>query len=615
MGHLLDHRGPDGAGAWDEPGVALGFRRLAILDLSEAGMQPFVSADGRHVLVHNGEIYNYRELRAELESRGHRFRSATDTEVVLAAYREWGDRCVERFNGMWAFALWDAAKQRLFCSRDRFGVKPFYYTWDGSRLVFASELKAFRGDPGFRAEANLPLVRDYLEHGTLEHTDATFFASVRKLPPAHSLVLDGGGLRLGRYWELALEPPPDDPEELVRELFFDSVRLRLRSDVPVGTCLSGGLDSSAIACVVDRLMRTEAEAALPVGERQRTFTAYFAGAAAHDERPYARAVVDATGSAAHWVSFDASDVVRVLPSVVETQDEPFGSTSIVAQWFVMREAASAGLKVMLDGQGGDEVFAGYPVYIGSRLADLLVGGRLPALRRELAAQRRVQGAGTGALAQMLARPLAPERLKRVVRARVKGTSGLVGPALRALDGGHDVVTTPFPDRLRRQMAVIIAHGLPELLRYEDRNSMAHSLEARVPFLDYRLVQAAFSVRAEQLLDGGVTKVLLRKALADVLPPVVRDRVDKIGFATPESGWLRGELGVFAQEVFASSSFAERGYVDAEAAAQRLREHRAGRVEAAQPIWRALNTELWARTFVDAKPREDRMAVGAVSRGS
>jgi asparagine synthase (glutamine-hydrolysing) len=610
MARELDHRGPDGAGAFDAPGVALGFRRLAILDLSEAGMQPFASEDGRHVLVHNGEIYNYRELRAELEGRGHRFRSATDTEVILAAYREWGERCVERFNGMWAFALWDDAERRLFCSRDRFGVKPFYYRHEGGRFAFASELKAFRGDPAFRAEANLPLVRDYVEHGTLEHTDETFFAGVRKLPPAHSLAVDGRGLRLWRYWQLALEPPPDDAHELVRSLFVDSVRLRLRSDVPVGTCLSGGLDSSAIACVVDHLMRTEAESTLPVGERQRTFTAYFEGAG-YDERPYAEAVVERTRSSAHWVSFGSRDVLEVLPRVVETQDEPFGSTSIVAQWFVLREAAEAGLKVMLDGQGGDEVFAGYPVYVGSRLADLLLGAHLLELRSQVAAQRRVQGASRSAVAQALVRPLAPERLKRLVRARVKGTSGLVGPVLSEVDGGYEPPPSPFPDRLRRQMAAILAHGLPELLRYEDRNSMAHSLEARVPFLDYRLVQACFSVRPEQLLDAGVTKVLLRRSLRDLLPPLVRDRVDKIGFATPESRWLREDLGAFAAEVFASRSFADRGLFDVDAVRERLRAHREGRLEGAQGLWRVLNTELWARTFLDRPaPRPGAVAVAA-----
>src|SRR5919197_2178263 len=276
MAAELDHRGPDGDGSYAAEGVALGVRRLAIIDLTEAGNQPFASDDGSLRLVHNGEVYNYRELRRELEARGHAFRSATDTEVILAASREWGERCIERFNGMWAFALWDEPRRRLFCSRDRFGVKPFYYRFEGGRFVFASEPRAFRADPETRLEPNPRAVRDYLDQAYLDHTEETFFAGIRKLPPAHSLVVDEHGLRLTRYWSLEPhDPPQGDPAEAVRELFLDSVRLRLRSDVPLGTALSGGIDSSAIAVCVDHLLRTEAENAVAVGSRQRTFTAYF----------------------------------------------------------------------------------------------------------------------------------------------------------------------------------------------------------------------------------------------------------------------------------------------------------------------------------------------------
>src|SRR5436190_10022035 len=259
MARALEHRGPDGDGLYaDDAGVALGFRRLAIIDLTDAGRQPFASDDGALQLVHNGELYNYRELRNELEAHGHRFRSATDTEVILRAYVQWGDACVNRFNGMWAFAIWDAARRRLLCSRDRFGIKPFVYSWDGQRLVFASEPKAFRADPHTRLSANPGAVREYVEQGYTDHTEETFFAGLRRLPPAHNLVVDERGLHLERYWALDERPPPPDAAEAVRETFLDAVRIHLRSDVPVGTCLSGGIDSSAIACGVDLLLRTEA---------------------------------------------------------------------------------------------------------------------------------------------------------------------------------------------------------------------------------------------------------------------------------------------------------------------------------------------------------------------
>jgi asparagine synthase (glutamine-hydrolysing) len=602
MNAELAHRGPDGDGAYNAEGVALGHRRLAILDLSDAGLQPFASEDGRLQLVYNGEVYNYRELRTELEPRGHRFHTGTDTEVIVAAYREWGERCVERFNGMWAFALWDADRRRLFCSRDRIGVKPFHYRLDGGRFVFASELKAFRGDRETPLAANVHAVRDYVEQGYVDHMGETFFAGIHRLPPAHSLTFGENGLRVWRYW--GLEPgdaPQGDPVEAVRELFLDSVRLRLRSDVPIGTCLSGGLDSSAIAVTVDHLLHTEAENAKPIGERQRTFTAYFEDRG-FDERPFAEAVVAQTGADAHWISFDADDVVANVESIVETQDEPFGSTSMVAQWYVMRAAAQAGQKVMLDGQGSDEVFAGYHLYFGAYFVDLLLERRLGLLRREVQAYRSVHAASVGRTALQLARPLLPPDLKWVARGRVKGGTSLTHAGLRGIAPTAEANGAHFPDRLRRMLHLVLTErGLPELLRYEDRNSMAHSLEARVPFLDYRLVELLFSLRGENLIQSGMTKALLRRALGDLLPPVVRDRVDKLGFVTPEARWMRGPLGDLAGDVFASRAFAERGWIDAPAARRRLERHRSGELDAGFELWRALNVELWARIFLDRQP--------------
>ena len=595
----LAHRGPDGAGSYTGSGCALGFRRLAIIDLSDAGMQPFASDDGRLQLVHNGEIYNYRELRVELEAKGHRFRSATDTEVLLAAYEAWGPRCVERFNGMWAFAIWDEREQRLFCARDRFGVKPFYYRFENERLVFASEVAAFRADAGARLEPNRRVVREYLEQAYLDHTDETFLDGVRRLPPAHSLVLDGRGLHVDRYWRL--EPhdaPAGDAPEAFRELFLDSVRLQLRSDVPLGTALSGGLDSSAIATGVDHLLRTEAENARAVGPRQQTFTAFF-DVVGFDERPYARAVVEQTDAEPHWITFDAEDLTAHLPAIVQAQGEPFGSTSIAAGWYVMRTARESGITVMLDGQGGDELLGGYRAHLGFRLADLLAGGHLGELRSEFASFRPQHG--TAALVTAAARPFAPESLTRLVRGRARGASALVHPDLAALDAANGTRDgSPFPDRLRRyQQLVLTCRGMPELLRYEDRNSMAHSIEARVPFLDHRLVELAFSLPGGELIRGGRTKDVMRRALADLLPQSVRERTDKLGFVTPERLWFRGALGDLAGDVFASRSFAERGFVDQSSALRRLERHRRGELDAGMELWRALNVELWARRFLDA----------------
>jgi asparagine synthase (glutamine-hydrolysing) len=599
MRSALAHRGPDGEGLYAGEGAALGFRRLAIIDLSTGGNQPMSTADGRFHLVHNGEIYNYRELRPELEAKGHRFCTATDTEVLLAAYAEWGERCVERFNGMWAFAIWDERDRRLFCSRDRFGVKPFYYRLEGGHLAFASEPKAFRAVDRLRLRPDEGAIRDYLEQGYLDQGEHTFFRDVKRLPPAHTLTFDANGMRLRRYWQLLpADPPAGDPAEAVRVLFLDAVRLRLRSDVAVGTCLSGGIDSSAIAGAVSHLLRTEHENAQAVGARQRTFTAYFDDPG-FDERPYARAVVGQTAAEPTWVSFDDRELVDDLPRIVEAQDEPFGSTSMAAQWYVMRSARQAGLTVMLDGQGGDEVLGGYRAFVGFHLADLLAAARIVSFAQELRAFRPTLGAG--ALAVATARPFAPEALTRIVRSRARGSAGLVHPALRTVGVPADVNGASFGARLRRhQQLLLTRRGLPELLRYEDRNSMAHSLEARVPFLDYRFVELLFSLPGDELIRRGETKSVLRRALGDLLPASVLSRRDKLGFITPTGRFLRGRLGELAAEVFASPSFAERGWVDAAAARRRLELHRSGDLEAGFELWRALNLELWARSFLDRR---------------
>jgi asparagine synthase (glutamine-hydrolysing) len=599
MGELIAHRGPDGTGEFVDPrGVALAHRRLAIIDLTDAGLQPLASADGALQLLHNGEIYNYRELRAELESFGHRFRTATDTEVVLEAYRRWGEDCVQRFNGMWALALWDGERERLFCSRDRFGVKPFYYRYDGARFVFASELKAFRADPSSRFEPNLQAISDYLQQGYVDHLPGTFFEGIAKLPAAHSLVLDRNGLRVRRYWSLEPVEPPSDPVEAVRELLLDSIRLRLRSDVAIGTALSGGLDSSAIACGIDHLLRTGRESDGQVGSRQRTFTVYFDDHG-YDERPHADAVVDQIGAAPHWISFDERELVDVLPGVVESQDEPFGSSSIVAQWFVMREAKRAGVKVMLDGQGGDEALLGYPTTFGYRFADLLAARQWSGLADELGAYRRLHGAGVASTAVALTTPFLPAGVRWRLRARRDHAHRVVHRNLRGGGATPESTRSPFAERVRRQYHLILAErGLPELLRYEDRNSMAHSVEARVPFLDYRLVELLYSLDTRDLFSSGVTKTVLRRAFGDLLPALVRDRVDKLGFVTPGPRFFRGALGNYAADVFSSASFERRGFVEPIEARRRLDAVRAGSSSTDAVVWRALNLELWSRAFLD-----------------
>ena len=588
----LGHRGPDDRAGWVDPTgtVALAHRRLSIIDLSAAGRQPLADESGRLRLVYNGEVYNYLELRSELEGRGHRFRSATDTEVVLAAYREWGERCVERFRGMWAFALWDSAERRLFCSRDRFGIKPFLFRRDGRRLEFASELKAFRAAGPLRA--NRSVVRDYLAYGWVERGDETFVDGILRLPPAHSLVADAAGVRTWRYWRLEPGERPDDPAGAVREALLESIALHLRSDVPVGTCLSGGIDSSCVVVGVRALLGED-------GERPRTFTAYF-DEPGFDERPYARLVADAADAEEHLVTFGSDELVADLPAIVEQQDEPFGSTSIAAQWYVMREARRAGVKVILDGQGGDELFGGYTASFGAHLRDLLGPRTAGLLAREAAALRRRHGLGAVAAARAVASTAVPEQLGARLRARRSGALALATDDLLAAPArnGH-ADGSPFRGHLARQLEQLVGRTqLPELLRYEDRNSMAHSIEARVPFLDHRLVELAFSLENGDRIAGGRTKAVLRDAFADLLPPAVRDRTDKMGFVTPQRRLLAGPLGLLARDVLSAPEARGRGFVAVDAALARLDAQERGEAAAGFELWRALNLELWARAYLD-----------------
>lgn len=602
MAEALQHRGPDDQGSYLADHVALAHVRLSIIDLSPRGHQPMAGLEGRVQLVYNGEIYNYRELRAELEGRGHQFRSESDTEVLLTAYLEWGDACLDRLRGMWSFAIWDARTERLFCSIDRFGIKPLYYRQVGGRFVFASEPKAFVA-AGMGAVPNSAVLARYLAYGHVDHGSETFFADTNRLEAAHLLVYDRNGLAVRRYWSLPTDGlRPEDPASAVREAFLESVRLHLRSDVPIGTCLSGGIDSSSVACSVADLLRSSRDADA-VGARQRTFTAFFGEGGRHDERPFARAVVESTASEPHWITFDAERLLDDLHLIIRAQDEPFGSTSIVAQWYVMKAAAETGIKVMLDGQGGDELFAGYQTAYGPYLRDLLTSLRLHRLWREARSASILHDLDTKRLVRATLRASVPESFVWNVRARESGALGLLGPRLGpAVAPGKPGTRYKASSALRTYLGELITRvQLPELLRYEDRNSMAHSIEARVPMLDHELVELALSLRGEDLIQDGMTKAVLRHALGDLLPHNVAARTDKIGFVTPLETWWSGDLGEFAREVFSAPACRDRGLVDADECLGRLRDPGRSGFE----LWRALNVELWAQAYLGPAQRATR----------
>ena len=550
---LPRHGSAAGGGPLD---VVLAARRLAILDLSPLGHQPLASTDGRVWIVHNGEIYNYLELRTELESAGHRFRGHSDTEVALAAYREWGVGCFERFNGMWAQAIWDSGRRTLVLSRDRFGVKPLYVADAGEGVAFASEIKALVGAGFVRPSADEPAVAAFLATGRIDADgERTCFAGVRQVLPGTfvELPLEGAG-HTTRYYDVVAGAAGAGDRDL-GVLIRDAVAIRLRSDVPVGSCLSGGTDSSAIVA----LAQARRTGDVPIS----TFT-FSSPEPGQDDWPFARIAAEHVGARSFVVGPPENDLVALLERVAVEQDEPLGSGSVLAQRQVMGLAHEQGLKVLLDGQGGDEVLAGYGYYVAARLADLAARGRVGAWTREVAAAR-----GTGQSLAWL-------------------TRATVGELRRPAVAG---------ERLRRLQIDDLLHHLPALLHYEDRNSMAVSIETRLPFLDYRLVELGLALPGDEKLRDGWTKLALRRAIEHDLPESIVWRRDKMQFSAPQAAWLAGPLSELADDLLAAPA------VVPPAAAGQLRatlHDPGGRVTRGDELWRAFAAELWHRTWISRR---------------
>ena len=627
MTRAVRHRGPDGegfaffradsaatvvisdetpagvAGAREAPAgsvLGLGHRRLSIIDLSIAGHQPMPDGDHRCWIVFNGEIYNYVELRTELAAGGHRFVSGSDTEVILAAWHAWGEACLARFNGMFAFALFDCRTGRLFAARDRFGVKPLYFwrTPTGG-FALASEIKQFTAHPEWRARLNGQPAYDFLNWGISDHTCETFFAGVEQLRGGEFLSAPLATLASARpqRW-YALEPAPFAGDFAAasarfRELLDDSVRLRLRADVPVGSCLSGGLDSSSIVCT----MRAQLGALAP--ELQNTFSAY-SDVARFDERTYIEEVAAATGAERHYVVPSPDVLLSEFDQLTWHQDEPFGSTSIFAQWCVFRLARQNGVVVMLDGQGADEALGGYHGYFGPRLAGLLRQGRWGAFWREAAAVRALHGQTPLMQAKLLANellsPRLTDQLRRLVGRTVRAPEFLDLAKLGAIARSpHDnAIDLREPVRSLGH-AQLTALNLPMLLHWEDRDSMAHGVEARLPFLDYRLVEFCLGLPEAFKLSEGWTKRVLREGQRGRLPERVRLRRDKLGFATAEETWMRGER----REVFLElldDAIATAGGILTPAARTKAERILAGAEPFNFLVWRFISFGNWIRRF-------------------
>ncbi|HET6917721.1 MAG TPA: asparagine synthase (glutamine-hydrolyzing) [Acidimicrobiales bacterium] len=605
---LLHHRGPDDRGwltlehaevrAGSHPedlagDVALLHTRLSILDLSSAGHQPMSTADGRFHLSFNGEIYNYVELREELKRVGRTFASGTDTEVLLAAYAEWGARAFERLVGMFAVALVDAERRILVLARDHFGIKPLYYARLAGSLAFASEIPPLLELPGLSRRADPQRVFDYLRFGRTDHGAGTMFVEAKQVEPGFLIEIpldEPHSLFEKQYW--SLEPQPvdlslDDAAERLQELFLDSVRIHLRSDVAVGAAFSGGVDSSANVVAMRRLSGPALDL--------HTFS-YVADDHALSEKRWMDLVGRETGAVAHVVETSPQELAADLDRLIEVQAEPFGGTSIYAQYRVFRLAREAGIKVMLDGQGADELFAGYRHYLADRIAGLLAGGHLVATARLLAAISSLPGATPGGMLARAAGHALPASVqgpaRRLTRHRLAPAwlngQWLAAHEIRVGDPGRT-----SRGNLRAYRLDTVRTGLRELLRYEDRNSMAFSIESRVPFLTPELAEFALGLPDDHLIAAdGTGKLVLRRSLRGLVPDPILDRRDKIGFATPEASWL-GALTPWIEGVLASDSGRASGLLALPVVRRRLQEMSEGARPFEPLAWRWLNLICWA----------------------
>jgi asparagine synthase (glutamine-hydrolysing) len=590
--------------------VALGHRRLSIVDLSPGGHQPMIHRPTGMAVTFNGEIYNYLELRAELARLGHTFTSHSDTEVLLAAWAQWGPDALQRFNGMFAFALLDPREGgRLHVVRDRFGVKPVYWSRVGHLIAFASEIKQIRALPGFTPRLDHGTARDYLAVGRLDHSRHTFDAGIEQLRGGERLVVDLGDparpIQRIQWYELrpaSFRGGLGDAAARFRDLLADSVRLRLRADVPVGSCLSGGLDSSAIVCLAHAALSAHGNHA-----GQITVTARFQDDQ-YDEWGFAQEVVQQTGARSVQV-WPSTDRLRAeLDAMLWHMDEPFGSTSQFSQWCVFAGAAAAGLKVMLDGQGSDEQLAGYAGNDAALYAGLLRRGAVWALVREVGAFRSRHEAFPIAQLILAVRNVAPF-VDRLLPARVR----LAAPNpdwLRLSDATHIAASGPrgLNTNLMEQTLVT---SLPVLLRYEDRNSMARSIEARVPFLDYRLVEFLAGLPDTYKLREGVTKLVMREGLHGVLPERIRDRRDKMGFVTPEKVWLTKTDTPWFRDAARSAVEAAPELFHPDRVVQLMDDVIAGRAAFSFTPWRIVCFGRWVRQQAEGHPLDPLPPPGAL----
>lgn len=582
------HRGPNDESIFIDKNIGFGFVRLSIIDLSLAGRQPMHDKSGRYTLIFNGEIYNYIELREDLIAKGISFESKTDTEVLLNMYIVYGEECLNKLNGMFAFAIYDCVSGEIFAARDRFGVKPFYYFQDDKQFIFASEIPSILAVYNKKNKENKQAIFDYLAFNRTDQNESTFFEDIFKLQHGHYLTIKNKQITIKKWYDLAekIKIKAVDIDEY-RKLLTDAVSIRMRSNVPVGVCLSGGLDSSSITSILTNILNFK---------DIHTFSAIYEKGDRADESAFINLYKDSLQNM-HFITPTFESLLNDLNQFINIHAEPIPSTGPYAQYCVMKLAKND-VTVTLDGQGADEALGGYHYFYGFYFKDLLQSFKIVKLFTEifyyLKAHKSLYGIKTFIYFLM------PEKTKTKLRINERGylDTDFVNDILKL--GKSNITNNLYASKsLKEALLNHFEFKLEHLLKWNDRNSMAFSIESRTPFLDYRLVEYTLSVNSDAIINKGYTKSILRESLKGILPEKIRVRTDKVGFATPQDEWFRTEqFQSLINDIINSESFHNRGFINSEKVKELYTQHLNKEINIAKDIWKWVHLELWFREFID-----------------